>query len=620
MNESHWINVDAARPCHHCGKTDWCSFSRDGKFEICRREGSPQAEYKCGTHGDYWLYSLNGESANAAPHYVQSTPPPESSQRAEPATLDRVYRALLNELTLTNPHRDNLAGRGLPPDEITRRMFRSWPGRGRAKICRTLLEQFDAAALAKIPGFYLKTPESGGDDTAPFWSLTGNAGIAIPVRDAERRIIALKIRADAPDANGVRYRWISSAKKDNGPGPGAPIHIPGIDDGIADYIAAGRPIRITEGELKADIATVLSGVLTISIPGVRNWRGAFAWLQSLEPKPPIKIAFDADAQTNRHVAESLHDLYGALVQNGYAVELELWETDVENGEPKGIDDALKAGASIAVYDGASVEPAIVEIEKAARAADPPALEVKTNAALDALDDFDKHAADPEWFDKSENLDALAMVREQRPSHWALKIKPVLKKHGMVREIEKLVDAHAASKQQTAAIIPFPQPTNGGGPASTAGDKPSESPETVLEEINKEYAVTSIGSNVLILRERFDPEQNRQEVDFLRRADFNLLFENRYVTTVNDSGEPHRENAATFWRRHPRRRSYKQVIFAPGVNEPQYFNLWRGFAVEPEPGDWGLFRDHIYNVICNGDASLFDYVLSWMANAVHNRGN
>ncbi|MBZ0258566.1 DUF5906 domain-containing protein, partial [bacterium] len=32
---------------------------------------------------------------------------------------------------------------------------------------------------------------------------------------------------------------------------------------------------------------------------------------------------------------------------------------------------------------------------------------------------------------------------------------------------------------------------------------------------------------------------------------------------------------------------------------------------------GLFRDHIYNVICNGDASLFDYVLSWMANAVHN---
>ena len=42
----------------------------------------------------------------------------------------------------------------------------------------------------------------------------------------------------------------------------------------------GDTIRLTEGELKADVATVLSGILTVSIPGVAMWRKALPVLQA----------------------------------------------------------------------------------------------------------------------------------------------------------------------------------------------------------------------------------------------------------------------------------------------------------------------------------------------------
>jgi hypothetical protein len=42
-------------------------------------------------------------------------------------------------------------------------------------------------------------------------------------------------------------------------------------------------IRMTEGELKADVATVLTGILTLSIPGVSAWRAVIRVLEQLQP-------------------------------------------------------------------------------------------------------------------------------------------------------------------------------------------------------------------------------------------------------------------------------------------------------------------------------------------------
>ena len=86
---------------------------------------------------------------------------------------------------------------------------------------------------------------------------------------------------------------------------------------------------------------------------------------------------------------------------------------------------------------------------------------------------------------------------------------------------------------------------------------------------------------------------------------------------DETGQPKNKQAADFWIHSAQRRTYEQVIFAPGLEDPRYYNLWRGFAFSPSPGDWSLFRAHILENICASDESLYQYIFTWMADAVQN---
>jgi hypothetical protein len=94
-------------------------------------------------------------------------------------------------------------------------------------------------------------------------------------------------------------------------------------------------VRITEGELKGDVATVLSRILTISIPGVGNWQTALPVLEALQPRQ-VLLAFDSDWRKNSHVALALAF---ALLRARYRLFTEDWHNEPE----KGIDDLLAAG-------------------------------------------------------------------------------------------------------------------------------------------------------------------------------------------------------------------------------------------------------------------------------------
>ena len=66
-------------------------------------------------------------------------------------------------------------------------------------------------------------------------------------------------------------------------------------------------------ELKADVATVHSGVLTVAVPGVSVWRKVLPLLQDLQATQ-ILLAFDSDWRTNPHVAQALGHAASALVK------------------------------------------------------------------------------------------------------------------------------------------------------------------------------------------------------------------------------------------------------------------------------------------------------------------
>jgi len=76
-------------------------------------------------------------------------------------------------------------------------------------------------------------------------------------------------------------------------------------------------------------------------------------------------------------------------------------------------------------------------------------------------------------------------------------------------------------------------------------------------------------------------------------------------------------AGTAWRRSSERCEYSQLGYWPNnYNRPaKSYNLWQGWGVEPQQGDWSTIRDHIRNVIANGNKDKTDYILDWCAHMV-----
>jgi hypothetical protein len=299
---------------------------------------------------DYWVHGLDGTPPR---HSSAAEPTPRAEAvRADPDTLHKVYGTQLSRLPLTSPHRQDLHRRGLADLEIARRQYRTLPRHGRAALARGLVEHFGPQVCARLPGLYVR--EARG---RRWWSVAGASGLVIPVCALDGRIRALLVRSDDPNVDAP-YSAVSS-KKYGGPGPGASCHVPLLAG------ADSASVRLTEGVLKADVATALSGVLTLGLPGVASWRTALPLLAQLRPQR-VLLAFDADADRKVAVARALWQTATALQQAGFAVALERWD----EAQGKGIDDLLAAGHSPEVLDGVALRQALRATLRHAHAVDP----------------------------------------------------------------------------------------------------------------------------------------------------------------------------------------------------------------------------------------------------------
>jgi hypothetical protein len=240
------------------------------------------------------------------PHYSLAD---GKGERADPDTLHLVYTELLKHLPLLHDHQKNLRGRGLKDGSLLAAGYRTL-GRGRRLAVAAVIKAGLEKHLPNVPGFFVKE-----EDSKKFWTITQFGGMLIPVGDTKARIVALLLRADGKPEGG-KYRYLSSKPK-GGAGPSSPIHVPRGFDGDRSTI------RVTEGALKADIATKLSNMLTIGLPGVNAWKRVPAILRELGATT-ARLAFDADAPTNKHVADALANQAECLREEGFPVELERW--------------------------------------------------------------------------------------------------------------------------------------------------------------------------------------------------------------------------------------------------------------------------------------------------------
>lgn len=130
----------------------------------------------------------------------------------------------------------------------------------------------------------------------------------------------------------------------------------------------------------------------------------------------------------------------------------------------------------------------------------------------------------------------------------------------------------------------------------------------IDELNDKHALVIENGKVTIITERIDVEMNRFVIDRSSAADFRLIYRNREVH-VGKRTVP----LGDHWLEHPLRRQYKQVVFDPSEQTPRpdVYNLWRGWAVEPKPGNWSLFKAHLLNVGAAGDQELFRFIMEWL---------
>ncbi len=138
---------------------------------------------------------------------------------------------------------------------------------------------------------------------------------------------------------------------------------------------------------------------------------------------------------------------------------------------------------------------------------------------------------------------------------------------------------------------------------------------ILRKFNDKYAVIKrFGGRCLVITEDYDEVLNRTVLTKMTLTSFQEGHENEMVQVGQDAaGNPRTKEAGKWWRKHPLRRQFETIKFAPERTlAPDVYNLWQGFSVDSRPGDCSLYLAHIRDNICAGNEELYEYVLGWMA--------
>jgi Family of unknown function (DUF5906) len=123
----------------------------------------------------------------------------------------------------------------------------------------------------------------------------------------------------------------------------------------------------------------------------------------------------------------------------------------------------------------------------------------------------------------------------------------------------------------------------------------------VAKLNETYALVIVGDRAAVMRTL--PEG----IKFLAVSAFEQWHGNRFVQRRKK-----RVPLAKHWLMHPQRRQFEGITFAPRREVPGHFNLWRGFSVQPEPGDCTKFLAHLRDNVCCGDDALYGWVVGWFA--------
>lgn len=173
------------------------------------------------------------------------------------------------------------------------------------------------------------------------------------------------------------------------------------------------------------------------------------------------------------------------------------------------------------------------------------------------------------------------------------------------------------------------------PPKTRGRKGAAGEDGIAEavaRINVNHALVLHGTTALVMREVVG-ESGRPEISFQLPRDFALWF-----STEKFQVDDKKVGIGAIWLGHPDRRQYEGITFIPAGWEhkigdviepniggvPGWYNLWRGYAVEPaafvgDPDDhlphFSLLADHVRKNIALGREDIELWLWGWAAHLI-----
>ena len=157
----------------------------------------------------------------------------------------------------------------------------------------------------------------------------------------------------------------------------------------------------------------------------------------------------------------------------------------------------------------------------------------------------------------------------------------------------------------------------------------EAVDPALRELNDQFTVLeNEGGKCRILEFVEMPTgvkgKTRSVVTLQSFEDFRNRFLNRNVVVGTDKeGNDVKMALGKWWLQNAARRQFHSLTFRPrdgeevGTGATRQLNLWQGFTVRPEPGEWGRMRAHIRDVLASGDEASDSYIIRWMAWTLQN---
>lgn len=136
-------------------------------------------------------------------------------------------------------------------------------------------------------------------------------------------------------------------------------------------------------------------------------------------------------------------------------------------------------------------------------------------------------------------------------------------------------------------------------------------------LNLDYGLAMNGGKAVVIENKFNQSLECWETLYHQPKQLELFYSNKLIL-INEKPQ----NLFKSWLSSKSRNSFDGIHFIPNkstfktgkqpIQQGGVYNLWHGYTVQPQKGDCSLILKHIYEVWCNKDTDMNNYLLDWVA--------